>query len=818
MIPSMFVELDALPVTASGKLERNALPAPAWAEPALAAEFEPPRPGVETALAAIWAEIFGVARVGAHDNFFHLGGASIATLRLAELARAAGLQVTPEMVFRHQVLRDLAEAIARAPSTAPELRGDPAVEREPAPPPELGPCNAAGAAPSGAARTARVVIESLGVYLPSRTVSTEEVLRGCDAEMLFPLERMTGIHERPIAGDGEFSIDLAVQAMTRCLALSRHHPADIDLLICCNISRYDAAGSFSFEPSTAAVLRERFGLDNALAFDIGNACAGMFTAINLVDAFIQGGVVRRAMVVSGEYITHLTRTAQREIKGFMDPRLACLTLGDAGVALVLERSTSGTAGFREIELYTLGRHAELCIAKVTDRPHGGAIMLTDAVRQTAVGVKNAVGHATHVLARAQQSPDSCKQLIMHQTSETAIREAMREINRVYGRVVCDDRNTIINLGKRGNTATTTHFVALHDQLTAGRLRGGDRVLFGISGSGQTIGTAIYDLDDLPERMVAGPPASGARTAPARRVIPRRVARSRRVRVESTGTLGTVPEADRTALGMAAAAARACLARSSYDRNDIDLLLYTGIYRDEFLSEPALAAMIAGRLEMNDDVAPDGKKTLVFDILNGQVGFLDACWVASEAILAGKFSNAMVLAAEIENNRAAPPHPLLGLRETAAAVILDVGDDASRGFGRFVFRHWTDEPRRFASRARFEAGMPFLQFERRPDLEQRCVSCIADAVLELLSIEQMTIADIAAILPPQPSPAWIDALAARLGVDRARCIDVTGGGDLFTSSLPHAFEAAPRAGVRPGDVGIVISAGSGGQVGCALYHF
>ena len=77
-------------------------------------------------------------------------------------------------------------------------------------------------------------------------------------------------------------------------------------------------------------MRDRCGLTNAIAFDISNACAGMFTGISVADAYLKTGLVHRAMVVSGEYITHLTETAQKEIEGPMDSRLACLTLGDAG--------------------------------------------------------------------------------------------------------------------------------------------------------------------------------------------------------------------------------------------------------------------------------------------------------------------------------------------------------------------------------------------------------------------------------------------------------------------------------------------------------
>lgn len=192
------------------------------------------------------------------------------------------------------------------------------------------------------------IIESLGVYLPPKAVSTDDVLRGCKTKIRFPLEHLTGIRSRRMAGEDEFAIDLAKKATIDCLNNSKYRPQDIDLLICCNISRYDGSDfRFSFEPNTSIKLQHYFGFDNALAFDITNACAGMFTAVLIIDAFIKAGRIQAGLAVSGEYISHLTLTAQKEITKYMDPRLACLTLGDAGAAIVLEKAPDDTVGFRD---------------------------------------------------------------------------------------------------------------------------------------------------------------------------------------------------------------------------------------------------------------------------------------------------------------------------------------------------------------------------------------------------------------------------------------------------------------------------------------
>jgi amino acid adenylation domain-containing protein/non-ribosomal peptide synthase protein (TIGR01720 family) len=84
MVPGVIVELATLPLNANGKVDRKALPAP---EAGGGRAYEPPQSGTEAELAAIWAEILGVERVGRHDNFFELGGHSILALRLQRFAR-----------------------------------------------------------------------------------------------------------------------------------------------------------------------------------------------------------------------------------------------------------------------------------------------------------------------------------------------------------------------------------------------------------------------------------------------------------------------------------------------------------------------------------------------------------------------------------------------------------------------------------------------------------------------------------------------------------------------------------------------------------
>ncbi|HYO52236.1 amino acid adenylation domain-containing protein, partial [Archangium sp.] len=108
MVPSAFVSMEALPLTPNGKVDRRALPAPEMAAQPQGEESAPPRTPVEDRLAAIWAEVLGLERVGIHDDFFMLGGDSILSLQIISRALHAGLRITPKQLLGLKTIAKLA--------------------------------------------------------------------------------------------------------------------------------------------------------------------------------------------------------------------------------------------------------------------------------------------------------------------------------------------------------------------------------------------------------------------------------------------------------------------------------------------------------------------------------------------------------------------------------------------------------------------------------------------------------------------------------------------------------------------------------------
>ncbi|HTG35649.1 MAG TPA: non-ribosomal peptide synthase/polyketide synthase [Thermoanaerobaculia bacterium] len=117
MIPAAWVFLDALPLTPNGKVDRRALPAPGR-ERSPEGGWTAPRDETEARLAAIWAEVLGVERVGVEDDFFDLGGNSILSLQVISRAEAAGLTVQVRQLFEHPTVAELARALGAAPEAA----------------------------------------------------------------------------------------------------------------------------------------------------------------------------------------------------------------------------------------------------------------------------------------------------------------------------------------------------------------------------------------------------------------------------------------------------------------------------------------------------------------------------------------------------------------------------------------------------------------------------------------------------------------------------------------------------------------------------
>ncbi|QEI42775.1 Linear gramicidin synthase subunit D [Dolichospermum sp. UHCC 0315A] len=113
MMPNAFVMLDAIPLTANGKIDRRALPSLEQIRIELANTYVAPCTPIEEILAVIWAEVLGIEQVGIHDNFFELGGDSIRGIQVIAKAKQIGFDFSLPQLLQYQTIQELAGLVSR---------------------------------------------------------------------------------------------------------------------------------------------------------------------------------------------------------------------------------------------------------------------------------------------------------------------------------------------------------------------------------------------------------------------------------------------------------------------------------------------------------------------------------------------------------------------------------------------------------------------------------------------------------------------------------------------------------------------------------
>lgn len=335
-------------------------------------------------------------------------------------------------------------------------------------------------------------IESIGRKLPDRRLTTDELMASTRHRTHIDLERLTGIHERRVSRGEEDSLSLASAAASDCLRRSRHSAKDIEVLVSCSITKYRNGLTQWLEPTTSLAVADAIGASNATAFDISNACAGMLTGVFVVADRIRRGEISCAMVVSGEYISQLGRNAAKHVRNVLSPELASLTLGDAGAAVVLERAPLGAAGISVAGFTTVSEHSRLCLAYPARRDQG-ARMFTKSRAIQRIAIADTPLLLQEALDTAGLSIADIDKVIPHQTSARAIRKGMKDICAILGGEPKND--VVVTVDHYGNTASTTHFVALVEELEAGNLEPGARVALVALASGIEIGVVLLTVDE-----------------------------------------------------------------------------------------------------------------------------------------------------------------------------------------------------------------------------------------------------------------------------------------------------------------------------------
>jgi 3-oxoacyl-[acyl-carrier-protein] synthase III len=284
----------------------------------------------------------------------------------------------------------------------------------------------------------------------------------------------------------------------------------------------------------------------------------------------------------------------------------------------------------------------------------------------------------------------------------------------------------------------------------------------------------------------------------------------------------------TARGLADAAARSCFEIAGRDPGDVDMLINSGIYREDNMGEPALAALIQEDIGANLGQPPlGGHGTFSFDLFNGTCGVINAIQLESGLLRSGVIRLGAVVTSDVRPKLKEPGSA--PFRPAGGAMLL-AWDDTKAGFTDFGTETFPEYQDLFASGLvwqerdgprvpRRKAGQNQLIIDVKPGYQARLADCAEEAAHRFLRRLGMDIGDIDLLVPAPSSPGFLDALRVRLGVpgDRVAYVaeDLAGA---YTTAPIAALQAAVRSG-RLSEAGntLMLAAGAGITVAFALYR-
>ncbi|NOX94130.1 MAG: ketoacyl-ACP synthase III [Alphaproteobacteria bacterium] len=319
----------------------------------------------------------------------------------------------------------------------------------------------------------KAVIRGCGMYLPEKIVSNsnEDLSKTIDTSDEWIRER-TGIHERRVAAEGEYTSDLAVRAAKAALQSASLQASDIDLVIIATTTP-----DLTF-PSTAAIVQAKLGVEQGAAFDIQAVCTGFIYALSTAEKFLICGQHKRALVIGAETFSRILDWSDRS---------TCVLFGDGAGAFVLEAQAEEQAENRGVigsYLRCDGRMVDLLYVDggvSSSQTTGHVRMQGNKVFREAV---NRISQAMeHVMEEAGISVKDVDWFVPHQANERIIQGVVKKLD-------LRSEQVISTIAKQGNTSAASIPLAYCAGVADGRIKQGDLVLLEAMGGGLTWGAAL----------------------------------------------------------------------------------------------------------------------------------------------------------------------------------------------------------------------------------------------------------------------------------------------------------------------------------------
>jgi 3-oxoacyl-[acyl-carrier-protein] synthase-3 len=311
-----------------------------------------------------------------------------------------------------------------------------------------------------------------GSYLPERILTNAELASRIDTTDEWIVQR-TGIRERHVAAEGEFTSHLAVKAARAALHHARLDAQAIDLIV---LATSTPDNTF---PATAVAVQEALGINHGAAFDLQAVCSGFVFALATADNFLRAGSYKRALVIGAETFSRILD---------WNDRGTCVLFGDGAGAVVLEAQTeagkSSDRGVLTTHLRSDGRHK----SKLYVDGGPSSTQTVGLLRMEGREVfKHAVGMITDVIVDAFNATgltaEDIDWFIPHQANKRIIDASAHKLHIAPQKVV-------LTVDLHGNTSAASIPLALAVAVKDGRVKKGDLLLFEAMGGGFTWGSAL----------------------------------------------------------------------------------------------------------------------------------------------------------------------------------------------------------------------------------------------------------------------------------------------------------------------------------------
>jgi 3-oxoacyl-[acyl-carrier-protein] synthase-3 len=311
-----------------------------------------------------------------------------------------------------------------------------------------------------------------GSYLPERILTNAELAAKVDTSDEWIVQR-TGIRQRHIAAEGEFTSHLAIKAAQAAIAHAGIDAQSIDLIV---LATSTPDNTF---PATAVSVQNALGITHGAAFDLQAVCSGFVFALATADNFLKAGAFKRALVIGAETFSRILDWTDRG---------TCVLFGDGAGAIILDaQQESGDASDRGVlttHLRSDGRHK----AKLYVDGGPSSTQTVGYLRMEGREVfKHAVGMITDVIVDAFKATgataESIDWFVPHQANKRIIDASAHKLHIAPQKVV-------LTVDLHGNTSAASIPLALAVAVTDGRIKKGDLVLLEAMGGGFTWGSAL----------------------------------------------------------------------------------------------------------------------------------------------------------------------------------------------------------------------------------------------------------------------------------------------------------------------------------------